>query len=235
MTMTSYSSRGEVEPAVQHAPELEARVPRLARRQMEFGAVEQGRGAHQVDVGPVGRADRVLEVVLVAGEQRHGRVLGLDLRVGQHAEQRGGRALGIQVDQQHLVAAHGQALGQGDGRGRLGDAALEVGDGDGDAGGAFGTQVLGAQLARPALRLGHRPFAAVAMDLAGRAGRRASAGRRSSTCRRRTARPVAPPSASAQTWWRWAPASPRGCGPSCRRSCAPGARCPRGSVDGWFA
>ena len=70
-------------------------------------------------------------------------MFGLDLGIRQDAEERREAALWIAVDDQDLVPADAQALGKRHCRRRLGDAALEIGDGDCDRLGAWRTHPSG--------------------------------------------------------------------------------------------
>ena len=63
----------------------------------ELGVVQERRGANQVDVGPIGGPDRILQTLFVSCKKRHGGVFVLDLGVREDPEQRRSRTLGIQV------------------------------------------------------------------------------------------------------------------------------------------
>lgn len=70
---------------------------------------------------------------VLAREQEHGRMLGVNLCIRQNTKQRGRGALRIEINEQNFVAPHGQTLSHHSGR-SFRHATFEVGGGDGDCG-----------------------------------------------------------------------------------------------------
>ena len=140
----------------ERVPELPAAQGHAPDRDLELGPVEVELGADEVDVRPVGLLDDVggglpergVEHLLerlrrvaaldpaavllaqadgvVAGDQREDRA---PFVLDPAAEDRGHRALAVEVDDQHPVAVEGRGHREVRGGRGLADAALEVGDG----------------------------------------------------------------------------------------------------------
>ena len=144
-----------LEGAAQGLPQLPGAQGHAPDRDLELGPVEVQLGADQVDVRPVGLADDVgggllqggvegfvegerrlaaLDPAAVLGLQPEGVVAGdegedrIPLGGDAAAEDRGHRALAVEIDDEHAIAVEGSRHREVGGHRGLADAALEVGD-----------------------------------------------------------------------------------------------------------